>query len=174
MAMAAAEPVGANGLSYLPYLSESGIIAPVVDPDARAQFAGLSPRHDRASLLRAVYEGVAFALADLCDLLAPPEGSVVTLTGGGGRSPLWCDMIAEATGREVVVPEGREFGARGAALLAAVALGHAPSVAAASAGVRGDGRRHRPSGRDLAWAEARAAFRERRDRLLGPRATTET
>jgi sugar (pentulose or hexulose) kinase len=166
-ALVAAEPVGARGLTYLPYLSESGIIAPVVDPDARAQFAGLAPRHDRASLLRAIYEGVAFALADLCDLLRPPEGSAITLTGGGGRSALWCDMIAEATGREVVVPKGSEFGARGAALLAAVAMGRAPSVAAASAAVAGDVRRHVPSGRDPGWAEARALYRQHRDRLLG-------
>jgi sugar (pentulose or hexulose) kinase len=166
-ALAAAEPVGARGLTYLPYLSESGIIAPVVDPDARAQFAGLAPGHDRASLLRAVYEGVAFALADLCDVLGPPGQSAITLTGGGGRSALWCDMIAEATGREVIVPQGTEFGARGAALLAAVALGRAPSVAAASAALLVDGRRHAPSGREAAWAEARALYRERRDRLLG-------
>jgi sugar (pentulose or hexulose) kinase len=166
-AMVAGEPVGARGLSYLPYLSESGIIAPVVDPAARAQFAGLAPVHGRESLLRAVYEGVAFALADLCDLLAPPEGSgALTLTGGGGRSTFWCDMIAEVTGREVVVPDGREFGARGAAFLAATALGRFPSVVAASASLAGGGRRHTPSGREASWAEARARYRAARDRLL--------
>jgi sugar (pentulose or hexulose) kinase len=166
-AMAAAEPVGARGVSYLPYLSDSGIIAPVVDPEARAQFAGLSPAHRRESLLRAVFEGVAFAMADLLDLLAPPGGAAITLTGGGSRSRLWCDMIAEATGREVVVPEGGEFGARGAALLAATALGAFPSVAAAS--VQGSGRRHAPAARDGAWAEARALWKDRRDRLLRAR-----
>ena len=169
-ALVAAEPVGARGATYLPYLSESGIIAPVVDPLARAQFAGLSPVQGRGALLRAVYEGVAFALADLCDLLGAPEGSALTLTGGGSRSPFWCDLIAEATGREVVVPEGAEFGARGAALLAAVALGAFPSVTVASAAVTGGGRRHAPSRREAAnWSDARERFRAARDRLLGGR-----
>lgn len=166
-AIAAAEPVGARGVTYLPYLSESGIIAPVVDTLARAQISGLTPAHGRGALLRAVYEGVAFALADLCDLLGPAGGGSITLAGGGGRSRFWCDLIAEATGREVVVPDGQEFGARGAALLAAVALGAFPSVTAASASVIGSGRRHEPSGRDgERWREARARFGEARDRLL--------
>jgi sugar (pentulose or hexulose) kinase len=165
-AMAASEPIGAGGLTYLPYLSESGIIAPVVDPAARAQFAGLTPAHGRGSLLRAVYEGVAFALADLCDLLDPPDGAPITLTGGGGRSVFWCDMIAEVTGREVVVPDGHEFGARGAALLSATGLGVFPSVVAASASVSRAGRRHVSSRQDTAWRDARALYCERRDQLL--------
>jgi sugar (pentulose or hexulose) kinase len=165
-AMAAGEPIGARGLTYLPYLSESGIIAPVVDPNARAQFAGLTPTHGRESLLRSVYEGVAFALADLCDLLGPPDGVPITLTGGGGRSVLWCDIISTVTGREVVVPDGQEFGARGAALLAATGLGVFPSVVAASASVARTGRRYVPSRQDAAWQDARALYRERRDRLL--------
>lgn len=167
-ALVAAEPVGARGVTYLPYLSESGIIAPVVDATARAQFAGLAPGHGRASLLRAVHEGVAFAIADLAALLGLPEGAAVTLTGGGGRSVLWCDMIAEVLGRPVEVPEGDEFGARGAALLAAVALGRFGSVAEASAAVAGQGRRHLPRGADTAaWAAARARYGAARDRLLG-------
>lgn len=166
--MAAAEQVGARGVTYLPYLSESGIIAPVASARARAQFCGLNPAHRRESLLRAVYEGVAFAVADMADLLALPVGAAVVVTGGGGRSALWCRMIAEVLGREVVVPEGAEFGARGAALLAATALGVFPSVAAASAAVAGGGRRHIPTGADAAaWAGALARYRDHRDRLLG-------
>ncbi len=165
-AMAASEPIGARNLTYLPYLSESGIIAPVVDANARAQFAGLTPAHGRESLLRSVYEGVAFALADLCDLLGPPDSAPITLTGGGGRSVFWCDMIATVTGREVVVPDGQEFGARGAALLAATGLGVFPSVVAASASVARTGRRYVPSRHEAAWQDARALYGERRDRLL--------
>lgn len=172
-ALAAAEPVGARGVAFLPYLSESGIIAPVVDRQARAQFAGLSPAHGRESLLRAVYEGVAFAIADLCDLLAPPGDAALTLAGGGGRSAFWCDLIAAATGREVVVPPGREFGARGAALLAAVATGAFPSAAAASAAMAGEGRRHLPPPPGPDWAEARARWQAARDRLIGRGAAAE-
>jgi sugar (pentulose or hexulose) kinase len=168
-AIAEAQPVGAHGVVYLPYLSESGIIAPVADARARAQFAGLVPAHGRAAMIRAVYEGVAFSIADLCDLLAPPQGCSMVLTGGGARSAFWCRMIAEVTGRTVVVPEGAEFGARGAALLAAVALGRFSSVAAASASVAGGGAEYPPQGADAAaWDAARAAYVEARDRALRP------
>ncbi|WP_158970196.1 FGGY-family carbohydrate kinase [Chachezhania sediminis] len=164
----AAVPVGARGLTYLPYLSESGIIAPVADPTARAQFAGLTPAHGRADMLRAVYEGVAFAMADLADALDLAPDATLTLTGGGSNSHLWSDMIAEVLGRDVIVPDGAEFGARGAAMLAAVMAGAHPDIATASAGLRRLGhRRHRPGGTDQgAWAEARMRFCRYRDRLL--------
>jgi sugar (pentulose or hexulose) kinase len=165
--LAAAQPVGARGVVYLPYLSESGIIAPVADAAARAQFAGLTPAHGREAMIRAVYEGVAFSIADLCDLLAPPLATPLVLTGGGARSDFWCRMIAEVTGREVIVPEGSEFGARGAALLAATALGRFPSVAAASAAVSRNGRTFEPEGTARgAWDAARTRFRDARDRAL--------
>jgi sugar (pentulose or hexulose) kinase len=110
---------------------------------------------------------VAFSIADLCDLLAPPAEAPLVLTGGGARSAFWCRMIAEVTGREVVVPQGAEFGARGAALLAATALGRFPSAAAASAAVSGGGAALRPTGADAAaWRAARERFREARDRAL--------
>lgn len=167
-AMARSQPIGAGGVVYLPYLSESGIIAPIADAAARAQFAGLTARHDRRALLRAVYEGVAFSIADLCDGLTAPAYAPLVLTGGGGRSLLWCEMIAEVTGREVIVPEGREFGARGAALLAATGLGFFPSVTAASSAVAGSGRRHAPTGESPAsWSEARRRYLATRQRLLG-------
>jgi sugar (pentulose or hexulose) kinase len=166
-AVAEAQPVGSQGVVYLPYLSESGIIAPVASAAARAQFAGLTPAHGREAMIRAVYEGVAFSIADLCALLAPPDGAPLVLTGGGARSRFWCGMIAEVTGREVVVPEGSEFGARGAALLVATALGHFSSVVAASASVSGGGSAFRPTGADAtAWQAARGRFREARDRAL--------
>jgi sugar (pentulose or hexulose) kinase len=168
-ALAEAQPVGAQGVVYLPYLSESGIIAPVADARARAQFAGLMPSHGREAMIRAVYEGVAFSIADLCDLLAPPAGTPMVLTGGGARSAFWCRMIAEVTSREVVVPEGAEFGARGAALLAATALGHFGSVTEASASVAGGGTTYAPSGAHAAaWQVARGRFLDARDRALHP------
>jgi sugar (pentulose or hexulose) kinase len=113
----------ASGLFYLPYLSEAGIIAPVVEPRARAQFSGLSPAHTRADLLRAVYEGVALSVRD-CVAAMGAQGALqsVILSGGGARSAFWLQMIADCLNAEVHVPEGAEFGAKGAALLAAVAL----------------------------------------------------
>lgn len=161
-------PVGARGVSYLPYLSESGIIAPVADPTARAQFAGLAPIHGRAEMLRAVFEGVAFAIADLAEALNLAPDAQVTLTGGGSNSPLWCDIVAQALEREVVVPEGSEFGARGAAMLAAVMAGAHPDIKTASRALqRLNARQHRPNGRNAAqWHAARATYGLHRDRLL--------
>ncbi len=121
-AMLDATPPGARGLTYLPYLSESGIIAPIVDPTARAQFSGLSPIHDRACMFRAVVEGVAFAMADLLDALSF-DGRDLVLVGGGARNERWVQMIADVTGLTVHVPAGTQFGARGTAWLAAASCG---------------------------------------------------
>lgn len=164
----AAVPVGARGVSYLPYLSESGIIAPVADTAARAQFAGLAPAHGRADLLRAVFEGVAFALADLADALDLAADAPLTLTGGGSNSRPWCGMIAEVLRRDIAVPAGSEFGARGAAMLAAVMAGAHPDIATASLGLKQLGARvHSPTGQDAqAWQAARARYALHRDRLL--------
>ena len=165
--MVAAVPVGANGVTYLPYLSESGIIAPVASARARAQFCGLAPALRREDLLRAVYEGVALAMDDLATLVGLAPDATVTLTGGGSRSELWCGMIADVLGREVRVPAGSEFGARGAAMLAAVAVGAWLSVEAASLALRDVGERVHAPGDRAAWEAARARYRGYRDRLLG-------
>lgn len=165
-ARAAQSPVGAGGVSYLPYLSDSGIIAPVIDPDARAGFAGLTPRHRSQDMLRAVYEGVAFSLVDLLDLTGF-SGDRIGLVGGGARSGLWPGMIADITGKSVDLFAGREFGARGAALLARVAVGELPDVATAAAfvpplrhSVAPDPALH------TAYAAARQTFRQHRYRMV--------
>ena len=162
-------PIGARGLTYLPYLSASGIIAPVVDAHARAQFAGLTSAHNRAALLRAVFEGVAFAMADLADTLGLEAQTPLILCGGGSNSILWCDMIADVLERQILVPEGTEFGARGAAMLAAVMVGEYPDIGAASRQLRNlGGRTHRPNLQNLnEWRMARKRFSEHRYRLIG-------
>jgi sugar (pentulose or hexulose) kinase len=159
-------PIGARELTYLPYLSESGIIAPVVSLDARAQFAGLTSLHGRPELFRAVFEGVALAMRDLLDVLNF-TGSEIVLTGGGSQSPFWSQMIADILQRDVVVPYGTQFGARGAALLVATALGHFLDIRTASRAVAGDARRYRsnPATRGE-YAAALQRYRGHRDRLL--------
>ncbi|SNY90207.1 xylulokinase [Cohaesibacter sp. ES.047] len=164
--MVEAIPIGAEGVVYLPYLSQSGIIAPVVDPNARAQFAGLSPIHTRAHMLRAVFEGVAFALADLIDLLGF-EGAEIRLTGGGSQSRFWSQMIADVIGKRVLVPSGSEFGAKGAALILATALGDFSSVREAAFPTEDLDRQHDPDlARASAYADARATFANVRQKLL--------
>lgn len=132
LAMRAAQsPPGANGAVYVPYLSEVGIIAPSLAPAARGGFAGLAPRHRRPDLLRAVYEGMAYAIRDCFEATGQSFASV-RLVGGGARSTFWRQMIADVLGRPLEVPKGREFGAKGGAMLAATGIGWYGSVAEAS------------------------------------------
>jgi xylulokinase len=115
---------GVEGLTFLPYLA--GERTPHADPDARGSFAGLSVRHDRGALTRAVLEGVACGLRDSLDLVAglgeerPARGRV---SGGGARSDLWLRIVAsvlELPLERVAVEEGAAYGA---ALLGGVAGG---------------------------------------------------
>lgn len=166
-AMISPLPIGSEGVVYLPYLSESGIIAPVVNVEARAGFQGLTPRHGRPHMVRAVYEGVVLALRDLYQALEG-TGQEILLTGGGARSPMWTQMLADALGTSVLVPAGTEFGARGAALLAATAIGRFGSIREASVSTRTIQRRHEPDvGLKPEWDQAFAAYRKYRDKALG-------
>jgi xylulokinase len=114
---------GVEGLTFQPYLA--GERTPHVDPSARAAFAGLSLRHDRGALVRAVLEGVAFGLRDGLDLVAGMSGppSAGRVSGGGARSRLWIEILAsvlELPLQRTAVDEGASFGA---ALLGGVAAG---------------------------------------------------
>jgi sugar (pentulose or hexulose) kinase len=152
-ALAESAGPGAGGVVYLPYLSEVGIIAPAVSAAARAQFAGLTPSHGRAELVRAVYEGLAYAIRD-CFAAMVERPQAVLLSGGGARSPFWSQLIADVLGLPVEIPAGSgsggadsggtEYGARGAALLAGTGIGWYPSVGEASRQVRAVRRAHRP------------------------------
>jgi sugar (pentulose or hexulose) kinase len=119
---AAQVPAGADGVLYHPYIDPAGERAPFVCPAARAQFTGLSVRHGRDVLLRAVYEGVALSVLDCYRTMAVPLVEL-RLAGGGARSPLWAQILADALGCPVVVARGEEYGAKGAVINAGVALG---------------------------------------------------
>jgi len=114
---------GCEGLSFAPYLA--GERTPYPDPDARGAFTGLSVRHDRGALWRAMLEGVAFGLRDSLELLrglgARPE--VGRVSGGGARSELWLRIVASALGLPLERMESDEGSAYGAALLAGVRAG---------------------------------------------------
>lgn len=122
--------VGSEGVLYHPYLSSTGERGPFVDPDARGQFVGLTTEHDSAHLVRAVYEGLSLAVRDCIEHL-PASVSEVRLSGGGSRSPFWCQLIADCLGRPTAVPRGSEVGAKGAAVLLALGLEKYPSLATA-------------------------------------------
>ncbi|WP_425053495.1 FGGY-family carbohydrate kinase [Psychromarinibacter sp. S121] len=159
-------PVGANGVTFLPYLSESGIIAPKVSTGARGTFFGLTPTHGRADVLRAVHEGIVLAIVDLVNLL-PPSDTVapVLIAGGGARSETWVQMIADALGRTVKVPDGSEFGALGAAMLAATMVVSDKDSFTAMAPPRAG--LIAPLGdQAVAWRAAHSLYSARRDAVL--------
>ena len=115
-------PMGCDGVMYHPFIDPAGERSPFVRPDARAQFTGVSVNHGRATLLRAVYEGVALSALDCYEHLGRPVRKL-RLAGGGARSAFWTQMFADALSCEVNVVEGSEYGARGAAMNAGVAVG---------------------------------------------------
>lgn len=124
VAEAAASPAGARGLLFLPYLN--GERCPHPDPGARGALVGLSARHGRGDIARAVMEGVVHALFDMYALMRPLgiETSVIKASGGGARSALWRQLQADMFGCEVVTTEGAAQGAAfGAALVAGLAVG---------------------------------------------------
>jgi xylulokinase len=109
---------GSEGLLFAPYLA--GERTPHADPDARGAFAGLTLRHDRGALVRAVLEGVAYGLRDSLELLRElgvrPE--VGRVSGGGARSELWRRIVASVLGLPLERTAAEEGSAFGAALLA--------------------------------------------------------
>jgi len=127
-AQAAHVPIGANRLLFLPYLM--GERSPLLDANARGVFFGLSGMHTRRDMLRAVLEGVVYSQRDCLDIL---RGMGVTFTemlatGGGGKSPLWRQMLADNYDCPVVTEQGGEGPALGVAILAGVGTGLYESV----------------------------------------------
>jgi xylulokinase len=114
---------GAEGLLFAPYLT--GERTPYPDPDARGAFTGLSLRHDRGALWRAMLEGVAFGLRDSLELLRElgARPAVGRVSGGGARSELWLRIAASALQLPLERMETEEGSAFGAALLAGIRSG---------------------------------------------------
>jgi len=153
---------GVEGLVFLPYLA--GERTPHFDASARGAFDGLSLRHDRGALVRAVLEGVAYGLRDGLDLVREAGGEggraeVGRVSGGGARSELWLQVVAsvlELPLERVAVEEGAAYGA---ALLGGVAAGVWGDVHEAVAACVRTGGRVEPV---PAWVEA---YREGRERF---------
>lgn len=110
----------AQGLYWLPYLM--GERTPHLDPYARGGWIGITAKHKRADLVRAVIEGVSFSLKDCLEIIeqmgVPVES--VRVSGGGARSPFWRQMLADVFAKPVVTLATQEGSAYGAALLALV------------------------------------------------------
>ena len=122
-------PAGSEGLLFLPYLC--GERTPHPDPLARGSFVGLTNRHTRAHLTRAVLEGVAFGLKDIFSLMqnvGMREIDQVRVSGGGAKSSVWRQILSDVLESELVTVNTTEGAAYGAALLAGVAVGLWPNV----------------------------------------------
>jgi xylulokinase len=125
---------GSDGLLFLPYLC--GERTPHPDPLARGAWVGLTNRHTRAHLTRAVLEGVAFGLKDIFSLMQEVgmrEIDQMRVSGGGAKSVLWRQILADVLASELVTVNTTEGAAYGAALLAGVAAGVWPNVDTACA-----------------------------------------
>ncbi|HNB41648.1 MAG TPA: xylulokinase [Anaerolineales bacterium] len=125
-------PAGSEGLLFLPYLS--GERTPYPDPLARGSFVGLTLRHTRAHMTRAVLEGVAFGLKDSFTLIQNAGLGKITqvrASGGGTKGALWRQILASALEAELVTVNTSEGTAFGAALLAGVGAGAWSDVASA-------------------------------------------
>lgn len=125
---AASVPAGCAGLIFLPYLQ--GERTPHLDAYARGGWIGLTASHDRRHLVRSVMEGVAFSLKDCLSIIREQGLQIEQMraTGGGAKSVLWRQILADVLGAELVITNATEGPAFGAALLAGVAGGVYSSV----------------------------------------------
>ena len=115
-------PPGAGGLLFLPYLS--GERTPHMNPEARGALLGLTGRHGRCEIARAVLEGVTFACYDAFSVLAElgAHPAAVVLAGGGAASRVWQQIVADVFGLPVRPLAVSEQSALGAAILAGAGL----------------------------------------------------
>lgn len=122
-------PPGAEGLTFLPHLS--GERTPGMDASTRASFIGLTARHGRAHLVRAVLEGVAYSLREGLDILgeAGMGPSTLRMAGMPAGSSAWVPILADVLGVGIHLSDVEQASARGAGLLAATALDPSASVA---------------------------------------------
>jgi len=131
-------PPGSDGLLLLPYWS--GAMPPWWDPDARGALVGLSAEHGRGHLYRALMEAVALDMAAGYDVIERITGvpvEEILVIGGGARSALWRQILADVTGRPIRLSATIEATCLGAAMLAATGAGWYDSPAEAAAAMRG-------------------------------------
>ncbi len=121
----------ANELLFLPYLV--GTNAPEFDAEANGVFWGLRQEHDAIDMAGAVMEGVSFVLRKNCEHIAAKGVKLerIIATGGGAKSPIWCQMQADITGLPVCIPAEKEAACLGAAMICGVSDGRFEDLQAA-------------------------------------------
>lgn len=159
--LAASAPPGAGGVTFIPALA--GAMTPVWRPHARGTFHGLSAAHDRAHLARAVLEGLAFACRDVSERLERMglQTDRVLLLGGGSHSETWSQIRADVLGKPHDVAWSADTCPVGAAMIAAVAAGGHPDLAAAAAALPGPSKTFTPGAPlDAAYARYQQLMRQ--------------
>jgi xylulokinase len=133
----------------LPYWS--GVMNPHWDPNARGCFIGLSGGHRPAHLYRSILEGICLDQAQATAALEKETGLRIekfVAIGGGASSPLWTQMLADSTGKDVALSDTLEASALGAAMIAGYGAGWFPSISAAAEAMCGQTRIVQPDTKD--------------------------
>ena len=138
-------PPGCEGLFFLPYLT--GERCPHPDPNARGGWIGLTARHNRPAMIRAVLEGITYGMNDILRIFLDMDIRVrtVRLSGGGARSALWRQLQADVYNKPVATINSDEGSAYGVAILAGVGTGVWKSVPQACKAIIGETEKLRPA-----------------------------
>lgn len=120
---AATVPAGAEGLLFLPYVR--GERAPVWDGVARGAFVGLDHRHTQAHAMRAVVEGINYAICDIARAVQQTVGKAnnIFVSGGFIHSPQWVQWLSNCLGQQLIVTTAADASATGAAIMGFLATG---------------------------------------------------
>ena len=143
--MAESVAPGCEGLTFLPYLC--GSTMPKYNPDAKGSFTGIAPEHTPAHFVRSIMESVACMLKSNLDYLGVPVDEI-RIMGGGAKSPLWCRIKADMTGKHLLTLKNKETACLGSAILAGVGAGVFSSVEDACKNIETD-KEYAPTGADF-------------------------
>ena len=110
-----------NNIIFLPYLNYGGTISPFFNLNTKAEIFGLLPHNNRDDILYASYQGLCFSIRDCYQALNIKIKSL-SLSGGASKSKIFPQILADILGVKITIPSGEEFGAKGAAFLASIAI----------------------------------------------------
>ena len=150
--LAKAVPPGSEGLTMLPYLCGSTI--PFYNPSAQGVFFGMTLGHSVGHFARSILEAVAFMLKNNLDYLGGTYETIKTM-GGGAMRPLWCQIKADVTGKNLVTLKNTETACLGSAILAGVGIGALESIDSAVRDIVATDKVYVPSGADYSEAISR-------------------
>ena len=119
-----------NHIIFLPYLNYGGTISPFFNLNTKAEIFGLLPHYTRHDILYACYQGLCLSIKDCYDALNI-KLKILALSGGASKSKIFPQILSDILGIKIVIHKGEEFGARGAAYLASVAVNDYPSLSKA-------------------------------------------